>query len=316
LSELVESSFGFHILKVSTHEQARMRSLDEVSPEIRVALRLERIDALLPRQAEEAATAWRRAPGDTQAIAERLKAQAVDFGPIGMGDPFPRVGMAPELVQEIFILQENEVGRPIPVQTGYVVPLVTAFLPAHQGEFEEVKARVQTDYVDEQASVRASAKATELAEALGRQETKDLKRAARTLGVEVQTSQAVTRNQAIPNIGNPTELDSALFTKDAGEVGGPYPTTGGHVVFQIASKEAPNEEVFPTQQTMIEQRLMQEKKQQAFAVFEDDLRNRLEADGDLVIYYDVLSNISSSGSGPVLPEGEHPPYPHTHPGGF
>jgi peptidyl-prolyl cis-trans isomerase D len=220
--------------------------------------------------------------------------------------------MAPELIQEIFILQENEVGRPIPVQSGYVVPLVTELLPAHQGEFAEVAGRVMNDYVDEQARERASAKATQLAEALGRQEQKDLKRAARTLGVEVQTSPAVTRNQAIPNIGNPTELDPALFTRNTGEVGGPYPTTDGHVVFQVASKEAPSEEVFPTQQTMIEQRLMQEKKQQAFAVFEDDLRNRLEADGDLVIYYDVLGQMSAAGSGPVLPEGEHPPYPHTH----
>jgi peptidyl-prolyl cis-trans isomerase D len=174
---------------------------------------------------------------------------------------------------------------------------------------------VQTDYVDEQARERASAKAAELAEALGQQEQKDLRRAARTLGVEVMTSEAITRGQTIPNIGNPTELDPSLFTKSVGEVGGPYPATSGHVVFQIASKEAANEELFSSQQATIEQQLMQQKRQQAFAVFEDNLRSRLEAEGDLVIYYDVLEQMSTSGSGPVLPEGEHPPYPHTHPSG-
>ena len=89
-------------------------------------------------------------------------------------------------------------------------------------------------------------------------------------------------------------------------------------MFQIASKEAPKEEVFPAQQASIEQQLLQEKKQQAFAVFEDNLRNRLEADHELVIYHDVLDSMtaSGSGSGPVLPEGQHPAYPHTHPSGF
>jgi len=316
LSDLVETPFGFHILKVGEHEQARLRPLEEVSEEIRASLLQERVLTILPRQAEEAAAALRRAPNDIQAIANRLMAQAVDFGPIGTADLFPEVGASPELMQEIFILQPDEVGRPIPVQTGYVVPLVTELLPAHQGEFAEVRDRVRSDYVDEQARERASAKATELAEALGRQEKKDLKRASQALQVEVKTSRPVTRTMTIPSVGNPTQLDQALFTREAGEAAGPFPTNGGHVVLQIASKEAPKEEDFPKQQAAIEQRLLQAKKQQAFSVFEDNLRSRLESEGDLIIYYDVLDQLSASGSGPVLPEGEHPPYPHTHPGGF
>jgi peptidyl-prolyl cis-trans isomerase D len=310
LSELVETPFGFHIIKVSEHEQARMRSLEEASPEIQQILRQERVQAMMPRQAEEAATALRQAPNDLAAIAGRLKAQAVDFGPIASSDPFPQVGTAPELTQEIFILQKDEVGRAIPVSNGYVVPLVTELLPAHQGEFAEVKERVQSEYVEEQARERASAKATELAEALGRQEKKDLKRAAAALRVEVKTSEPLTRTTRIPSIGNPTELDRALFTKSAGEVAGPFPTPGGHVVFQIASKEAPNEALFSSQQTPIERQLLQQKKEQAFAVFEDNLRSRLEADGDLVIYYDVVSRLTAG------TPGEHPPYPHSHPPGF
>jgi hypothetical protein len=93
-------------------------------------------------------------------------------------------------------------------------------------------------------------------------------------------------------------------------VAGPFPTTGGHVVLQIASREAPKEEDFATQQPAIEQRLLQAKRQQAFAVFEDNLRSRLEAEGDLVIYHDVLSRMAAGAP------GEHPPYPHSHPPGF
>lgn len=313
LSDLVETSFGFHILKVAAHEQARLKPLEEVTPEIQGILRQERIQDILPRQAEEAAATLQKAPGDAKAIAERLKAQFTEFGPIASGDPFPLVGPAPELLQDIFILQTDEVGRAIPVQIGYVVPVLKEVLPAHQGEFEEVKDRVRSDYVDEQASERASTKASELGEALGKQEKKDLKRAARTLSLEVKTTDPITRATAIPSVGQPTQVDPSLFTKAVGEVAGPFPVTGGHVVLQVVSKEAPKEEEFTAQQSNIELRLLEAKRQQAFAVFEDTLRSRLEADGDLVIYNDVLSRMSTSGSGPVLPEGEHPPYPHTHP---
>jgi hypothetical protein len=81
-------------------------------------------------------------------------------------------------------------------------------------------------------------------------------------------------------------------------------------VLQIASREAPKEEDFAAQQGSIEQQILNEKKNQAFAVFQDNLRSNLEARGDLVIHHDVLSRMSAG-----LP-GEHPPYPHSHPTGF
>ena len=313
LSELVKTTFGFHILKVAAHEQARLRPFEEVSQEIQTSMQQERVQAMLPRLSEEAAAALRNTPGDAQGIAERLNGQALSFGPITVAEPIPGLGLAQELGQEIFFLEKDSVGRPMPVQTGYVVPLLTEVLPAHQGTFEEVKARVQSEYVDEQAREQASAKASELAEALGRQEQKDLKRAAESLQLAVKTSAPITRTTRIPSVGNLVEFDPALFTKEAGEVAGPFPMAGGHIILQIASREAPQEEQFPALQPAIEQRLLQAKKLQAFAVFEDNLRSDLEARGDLVIYYDVLGNMEAS---PVLPAGEHPPYPHTHPPGF
>lgn len=311
LSDLVETTFGFHIVKVAEHEQARLRPFDEARGEIGIALREQRVHTMLPRQAEEAASALRNTPGDGVAIAERLNARLVNFEPLAAGDPFPGLGPSPELSQELFILQQDEVGRPVPVETGYVVPVVTEILPPHQGEFEEVRDLLQRDYVDEQARQQASARATELAEALEQQEEKNLQQAAQAQGAQVQTSQSITRTMPIPSVGLPSQLDPSLFSRDVGEVAGPFPVASGHIFFQIASKEAPNEEDFPTQEAAIEQRLLAQKKDQAFAMFEDNLRSRLEAEGDLVIHYDALSQMAAGTYG-----GEHPPYPHSHPHGF
>ncbi len=310
LSGLVETSFGIHILKVAAHEQARLRPLEEGRAEIELALRRERVQAIIPQKAEEAAAALRNAPNDAQAIAARVGGRAENFGPLTLQDPIPGVGGSGQLGQEIFSLEKDVVGRPIPIQTGTVVPLVTEVLPAHPGTFEEVKDRVRSEYVEEQARERASAKATQLAEALGKQERKDLKRAAQALGLAVKTSDPVTRATPVPSVGNLTEFDPALFTKAAGDVAGPFPTPSGHIVLQIASRQAPKEEDFAGLQPTLEQRILDDKKDQAFAIFQDNLRSTLEARGDLVIYQDVLSRV-----GQAIP-GEHPPYPHSHPPGF
>ncbi|MGH9785859.1 MAG: peptidylprolyl isomerase, partial [Terriglobia bacterium] len=260
LSEIVETTFGFHILKVATHEQARLRPFDEVQAEIQTILQQERLQATLPRQAEEAASALRRAPNDAEGIAQRLNAQVLSPQPLALDEPLPAIGQAPEVQQEIFSLEKGDIGRPIPIPTGYVIPILLDVFPSHQGTFEEVKERVRTEYVDEQARERASTRAGELAKALEQQEKKDLKRAAQSLRLTVKSSEPITRATPIPALGNPAQLDPTLFTKAVGDVAGPFPATSGHVAFQIASRQPPKEEDFPVQQGPVEERLLGEKR--------------------------------------------------------
>jgi len=311
LSDIVETTFGFHILKVTAHEQARLRPFEEAKAEIQTLLQQERIQATLPRQAEEAAAALRRAPTDAEGIAQRLNAQAFTTGPLALDEPLPGIGQAPEVQQEIFSLEKGDIGRPIPIPSGYLIASLLDVSPAHQGTFEEVKERVRTEYVDEQARERASTRAGELAKALEQQQgKKDLKRAAQSLRLTVKTSEPITRVTPIPQLGNPAQLDPTLFTKAVGDVAGPFPATNGHVAFQIASRQPPKEEDFPAQQQQVEDRLLGEKRAQGFAVFQETLRSRLEAAGDYVIYQDALTRMTTASP------TEHPPYPHTHPPGF
>jgi peptidyl-prolyl cis-trans isomerase D len=312
LSDIIETSFGFHILKVTTHEQARLRPFEEVKAEIQTTLQQERLQARLPRLAEEAATALRRTPNDPEGIAQRLNAQVLATPtPLALDEPLPGIGQAPEVQQEIFNLEKGAIGRATPVPAGYVIPILVDVFEAHQGTFEEVQERVRTEYVDEQARTRASERAAELSKALEQQQgKKDLKRAAQSLRLTVKASEPINRGTPIPPLGNPAQLDPTLFSRAVGDVAGPFPATTGHVAFQIASKLPPKEEDFAMQQKQVEDALLAQKREQAFATFQDSLRSRLEAAGDYVIYQDALTRMTTASP------TEHPPYPHTHPPGF
>ena len=69
-----------------------------------------------------------------------------------------------------------------------------------------------------------------------------------------------------------------------GEVAGPLSMSSGQVVYQVESREPPKEEELVNQKEAIRERLLNQKRQLAFAVFQDNLMSRLTASGELKDY--------------------------------
>ena len=294
LSDPVQTVFGIHILKVVAHEQARLQPLEEVKLEILNLLQEERVQATLPGQAEEAAAAVRRAPSEIEALTQKYHGIFLPTAPLAQQDLVPGLGQAPGFQQEVFSLQKGQVGAAVPVPSGYAIPLLADILPPHQGEFAEVKDQVKSDYVDEQAREKASTKSKEMAKLLEQQAKKDLAKAAKGLGVTVKTSDPVTRDGAIPLLGKLTELDPKAFSRQVGEVAGPFSVGSGQVIYHVDLRLAPQEEDFAKQKDQIQERLLNQKRQLTFSVFQDDLKRKLEASGDLRVHRDVLTRLTQT----------------------
>ncbi|MBI1956830.1 MAG: peptidyl-prolyl cis-trans isomerase, partial [Acidobacteria bacterium] len=251
VSDPVQTLYGIHILKVMAHEAARLRPLEEVKAEVESALLDERIQGELPRIAEQATATWRRSPNEIEALAEKSHAVVLTPPPFSQEEKIPGIGEAQALQQEIFALEKGQVSQPIPVTGGYAVALLADVLPAHPGEFAEVQEKVQTDSVEEQARNRATSKADELAKLLAQQDKKDLKKAARALGLTLNTSQPITRDSTIPSLGVAKEIDPRAFEREIGEVAGPLAVRGGQFVYQVDSRQMPSDADLAQQQQQL-----------------------------------------------------------------
>lgn len=294
LSDPVQTVYGIHILKVVAHEQARLQPLEEVKAGILSALQEERVQATLPGLAEEAAAAVRRAPSEIEALTQKYQGIFLPTGPLAQQDLVPGLGQAPGFQQEVFSLQKGQVGAAVPLPSGYAIPLLADILPPHQGEFAEVKDQVKSDYVEEQARDKASTKSKELAKLLEQQAKKDLAKAAKGLGLTVKTSDPVTRDGTIPLLGKLTELDPKAFSRQVEEVAGPFSVGSGQVIYHVDLRLAPQEEDFAKQKDQIQERLLNQKRQLTFSVFQDDLKRKLEASGDLRVHRDVLTRLTQT----------------------
>jgi len=295
VSEPIQTEFGFHLIKVATHEAARLQPFEEVQAEIERILLDQKVQATLGAKAEEAAAAWRREPENAEEVANRFQGTVVSLPPLARGDPIIAVPGSEALTEDIFSLEKGQIGRQVPVPNGYVIPLILDISPARPAEFAEVKDRVRTDYIDEHARDRAQTQTLELAQLTEKQERRDLAQVARSLGLTAKTSEALTRAGTIPSVGSLRELGPRLDTLEPGGVAGPVPIGGGQIVYQVESRQPPNEEGLAVQRDAIRQRLLNEKQSMAFAVFQDTLRNRLMQSGDLTINQEALSRINGVG---------------------
>ena len=296
-SDPIQTVYGIHILKVRAHEPARVRPVEEARPMIEVAIRDEKTEARLTQAAEQAAADLRRSPNDIEALAAQYQGTVLTPPPFAQDQAIDRIGVSQQgFLHEIFGLEKGQVSLPIPVAGGHAIALLLDVFPAHQGELDDVRKQVGEDYVDEQAREKAISKAEELRNGLEQQKKKDLRQAARTFGLTVNTTDPVTRSGSIPSLGSVRDLGPEVFTLEPGEVAGPIAFAGGQVIYQLDSRQAPQEEDLEAQREPIRQRLLREKQSLVLDAFQNALKNRLIASGDLKVHSDALSRFVTAGS--------------------
>jgi peptidyl-prolyl cis-trans isomerase D len=294
LSDLVQTMYGIHIIKSISHDQAHLQTMEEAKGVLDPLLIEEKSKKVVADAAEQASQALAKAPSDMGAIAEKYHAEVLAPPPFAQIDVLPHIGAAAGFMQEVFGLEKNHAGPAFEVAEGYVIPVLLDIFPAHPAGLAEVKEQVKNDFINEQIKAKAMAKANELAKALEQQDTKDLKKAAKSLGLTVKTSPAVTRDGSIPSLGPVKDLGPKVFSMAAGSVGGPVTVQGFPVVFQFASREPPNEAEFASKKTAIQERLLNDKRKLAFDVFQDSLKKKLLSSGDLKFHQDAVAKLTSA----------------------
>ncbi len=293
LSDLIETVYGFHILKVMAHEQPLLRTLEQVKVEIQSALLEEKVNSGIFQMAEQSATALRRAPEDIESLAEQYGAVVLAPPPFVRGETLPRIGNSPSFMEEVFALEKGEVALPIQGPDGYAVPLLLDVFPGHSGEYEEVQEQVRMNYVSVKSREMAQTKADQLTERLDQLEKRDLKQAARALDLAVEVTEPLTRQGAIPSFGNMSELGPKPFKAEVGEVVGPVLAGGGHIFYQVASREPAKEEDLEQQAMAIHQRLLTRKRQLTFETYQDNLKDNMASAGDLWINEDAIAQLTT-----------------------
>ncbi len=267
LSPVVQTSFGFHIIKVTEYIEPGVKPLVDVMDEVKAGLILEKSRQLAYEKAMDAYNINRKT-GDLETAATANDLGIKESGFFSANDAIDGIGRVPEISQAAFTLKKNQLARPIQTTQGVFLFTLKERQPSHLPELSKVKPMVEQAYRSEQAQTLAK----ELADKLLKQATeqKNLVTAAQKLKLTVEESGDFSRSFGyfIPRIGSSEELSKEAFslTEEAPVTKDVYTINGKFLVASLKSAQTADFDAQEeTDREQLKNRLLTEKKEQAVA---------------------------------------------------
>lgn len=275
ISDVVKTSFGYHIIQVEDVSPASTKPLDEVRGSVRTALQTEEAKPLSFQMANAAYEGIISA-GSLQAYLDahpEAEVKTTDF--FSRSNPPEGSGFDKKFLETAFTLKEKELSSLIETSNGYAILFAEDVIPPKVPPFSEVKEQVIADYT----SYQAGELATETARALLQKakKTQNLEKSARAAGFTVQSSDYLSKD-AQEETNLPADLVQSAFELSTNTR---YPddilaANATIYVYEFVDRKIPQAAPDKEQAARYENAIMQRKQQQILSSWLENKRRQAE----------------------------------------
>jgi peptidyl-prolyl cis-trans isomerase D len=262
-SEIVKSQFGFHIIKTTERRAGGTQPLADVRAQIEDQIKFEKAGAEAQSIADQAAKDIDD-PSDLDTVAKARGLTVGDSGLFSRDEPLAGLGFAPLVAAEAFRLEQGKVSGQLRTNQGIAFIAVTEIKPPAIPSLDEVKDKVRDDVIRIKAVELAKAKAAAMSQSA---QKGAFAAAAKAAGVEVKTTELVTRGTPYPEVGVNTAVDDAVFALAKGTTSGPIQTENAVVVARVADRTDVTPESLATGKPQTSSQLLQQRRQEFFSAY-------------------------------------------------
>jgi len=249
VSGLVKTQFGYHIIQATERQDAHVKPLAEVAPQLRSNLEQQKSAAAqqafvlaLSREAQKQGL-------EKTAAAHHLTVQTTDM--------VAQDGVVAGLADGTQLLQ--------------------AAFAANKGDAPKVVAT--DDYAAEQVPVMMQAKLAKLADRA--KQLNDLKKAAAEMNVTVKSSELVGRDGNVPDLGAMSAGAGVAFTLAKGAIAGPIEANRNGAVIQVMDKQEPIAEDVAKNFDKTRTGLLEQRRNDVFALYMGTLMDKYRTGGGI-----------------------------------
>jgi len=293
ISDLVRTNFGFHILRIDDKQDAHLKSIDEVRSQIEPVLKQQKAQQAGQTLATQVRDEAKTKGLDAAAAAHSLTVVNSDY--IARRDLLPGVGPAPQFMDALFLATDKTGVEVASASQGFVVYQLEGVKPQATPAFDEVKTKLEDEFKNERAATLLSQKTQELSDRARNEH--DLKKVAQQMGATIKTSDFVGPDGQVPDIGSMSGQASAAFGLKAGEISGPINSGSNGAVLQLLETQAPPDTDYAAKRDAIREKLMQQKQQEVFGLYIDNLRDRMEKAGKIKVNQQEMKALSGNVNG-------------------
>jgi len=293
ISDVVATEYGYHIIQLEEKQGAQVQSFEEVRGQLEQELSRQFVYDRMQDLADTVERELTAAPSTAAQIAQKHGLEFRELSRFTKDDSIPALSSNTEALNLLASLGQGQV---TPVMQGgettLAVGTVTAVYPARPSEFSEVEDRVRTAVIQEKAADLARQKAAELEEYL-KTAPEDLAGAARSVGLEMGTSDPIALNEPAGELGSGFYYQEA-FDSPVGAVLGPINTGAQAFYVKVIEKTEADMSGLPAQRQTILNGLRGDKRQLRIQLLNDGILNRMTERGEVKINQDAIDNLVSA----------------------
>jgi peptidyl-prolyl cis-trans isomerase D len=295
-SQIVKTQYGYHIVQVLKHDQARLKPFDEVKDEIASQWKKQTAANMMQQIADNAQATLQKDPTHPEAVAASLNMTLVRADNVEAGKSIPEIGPSPDFEQAIAGLKRNEVSQPVALPDNKIaIAVVTEVIPARPMTFQEAESQVRDAIVKNRLAVAVQTHAKELLDK-ARADGGDLAKAAKSIGLEVKTTNDFGRNDSVEGIGSAAYVQEA-FGRPDGTIFGPVSVTDATLIGKVVSHVPPDMSKLAEQRNAIRDDIKSQKARDRNTLFEAGLREALVKQGKIKYHEDVIKRLIASYAG-------------------
>lgn len=262
VSEPVRTMFGFHLIKVETHEQARQASLEEVRPQIRKAIAEEKATERL-HDTMDTALELVTSGKPVAEVAQQLKLERRTTEPFAREDGAKVAGLKPQALQLVFATPEGTViDTPLETDGGFMVARVVSSQPESYKPVADVRTAIVTELKGQKATQKAREVAGEAVKTLG-----DGPLPAQ-LQAKVKVTEPVGRDGFIAGIGEAREVATAAFGAPVGTwLPAAYGVDAGALLVRVKEVRKPTDADWEAAATSLKSAMLNSRKEELYRAF-------------------------------------------------
>ncbi|MGH9144401.1 MAG: peptidylprolyl isomerase [Vicinamibacterales bacterium] len=275
ISDLVKTQYGYHIIKLVDKKNATTKSLAEVRQQLSDQLAYQRAQAQAGDLAQNLEKQISK-PADLDTVAKAQGLTVQESGFFARDEPILGLGPSPEAANKAFEMKTNEVSGALRASRGFVFETLVAKQDPYVPKVDEVKDKVRDEVVKQKALDLSKQKAVEIGARL--KTAPDFEKAAKAAGVEAKTTDLITQDSPIPDLGAAPAVEEAAFKLAVGAVSDPIPTDNGTAVIKVVEKKTVTPEEWASSKDRFRDELLTDRRNRFFSAYMVKAKQKMKID--------------------------------------
>ena len=275
ISDLVKTQYGYHIIKLVDKKTATTRQLAEVRQQLTDQLAYQRAQAQAADLSQNLEKQI-KTPADLDKVAKAQGLTVQESGFFARDEPILGLGPSPEAANKAFEMKTGEVGGPLRASRGFVFETMVARQDPYVPKVDEVRDRVREEVIKQKARDLSKQKAAEIAAKL--KHAPDFDKAAKAAGVEPKTTELLTQDAPIPDLGAAPAVLAAAFKLAVNAVSEPIATDNGAAVIKVIEKKSVTPEEWTSAKDRFRDELLADRRNRFFSAYMMKAKQKMKID--------------------------------------